>query len=231
MSNVALFPTDPVREERFSETDVRRRLEDERLQIARELHDIVAHTFSTIVVQAGVAAQMLEDRPQQVPEALDAIRSASREALAEFRTILGVLRQSDESPDARPSLARLESLAEGFASIGLRTRVVVLGHPRQVPVEVDRAGFRIVQESLTNALRHSGSAKAFVYVAYEPNRLVLTIEDYGTGRPTGSGQAEPGNGIRGMRERAERLGGEFHAGSRPGGGFRVTARFPTSVQH
>jgi signal transduction histidine kinase len=229
MSNIALFPTDPSWEECSREAEMLRRLDEERLQIARELHDVVAYSFATIIVQAGVAARVLEDRPQQLPEALHAIKAASENALAEFRRILGGLRDSDAAPDASPSLDRLDSLAESIERAGVSTCVIVRGRPRPLPVEVDRAAYRIVQESLTNVLRHARNATASVVVSYAEHWLLVAIED--DGRPGRAHRSEgTGNGIRGMRERAERLGGELHASARPGGGFRVSARLPTSVR-
>jgi len=229
ISNVALFPTDPSWEQPSREAEILRRLDEERLQIARELHDVVAYSFATIIVQAGVAARVFEDRPQQLPEALETIKTASENALAEFRRILGGLRDPDAAGAAAPSLSQLDSLAEGIERAGVPTTVVVRGRPRPLPVEVDRAAYRIVQESLTNVLRHARHATASVVVSYAEHWLLVAIED--DGRPRRAYESEgTGNGIRGMRERAERLGGELHARARPGGGFRVSARLPTSVR-
>jgi signal transduction histidine kinase len=176
-------------------------------------------------VQAGVAARVLDDRPQQVPEALDAIRRASEDALIEFRRILGGLRQADDAADAVPSLGRLDSLAESIASAGVPTRVIIRGQRRPLPVEVDKAAYRIVQESLTNVLRHARQATARVVVSYARHWLLLAIDDDGRPRPVPF-DGGTGNGIRGMRERAERLGGELDASAGPDGGFRVWARLP-----
>jgi signal transduction histidine kinase len=229
MSNVAVFPSEHAPEVLFSEADLRRRLDEERQQIARELHDVVAYSFATILVQAGVAARLADDRPQQLPEALSAIKSTSADALAEFRRILGGLRDTDTTVDERPSLDRLEPLADSITSAGVPTRIVVRGRPRSLPPEVDRAAFRIVQESLTNVLRHAHRASASVVVSYTPHWLLVAIEDDGRSRGRGCSDGT-GSGIRGMRERAERLGGALTAGDRPGGGFRVSVRLPTSVR-
>ena len=229
MSNVAVFPATHVPEALFSEADLKRRLDEERRQIARELHDVVAYSFATIVVQAGVAARLADDRPQQLPEALSAIKSASQDALAEFRRILDGLRDTGTTVDERPSLDRLEPLADSITSAGVPTRIVVRGRPRSLPPEVDRAAFRIVQESLTNVLRHAQRASASVIVSYTPHWLLVAIEDDGRSRGRRCSDGT-GNGIRGMRERAERLGGALTAGDRPGGGFRVSVRLPTSVR-
>jgi signal transduction histidine kinase len=229
VSNVALFPTDQAKEERFSEADLLRRLEAERLRIARELHDVVSHSFATITVQAGVASRLVQGRPEQVPEALHAIKSASQSALHEIRTILGTLREPDAPAEAAPGLSRLESLAAGITRAGVPTRVVVYGEPRSLPVEVDKAAYRIVQESLTNVVRHARGATARVVVFYGPREVVVTVED--DGRPRAARSSEGGgHGIRGMRERAQLLGGELQAGTRPENGFRVSARLPTGVQ-
>ena len=229
MSNVALFPTDPATEERFSEAEVLRRLEDERLRIARELHDIVAFSFATIIVQAGVASRLLQSRPEQVPEALHAVKSTSQTAMHEIRTILGALRDPDASGEDAPGLSRLESLAARITSAGVPTRVVVYGVPRSLPVEVDKAAYRIVQESLTNVVRHARGATARVVVYYATREVVVTVED--DGRPRGARSSDGGgHGIQGMRERAQLLGGELQAGTRLDNGFRVSARLPTSVR-
>jgi signal transduction histidine kinase len=229
MSNVAVLPAEHARDARFSEADVLRRLEEERQQLARELHDVVAYSFATILVQARVAARLADDRPQQLPEALSAIKSASEDALAEFRRILGGLRDAGTTVDGPPSLDRLESLAESMTSAGVPTRIVTRGLSRSLPPEVDRAAFRIVQESLTNVLRHAHRATASVVVSYTPHWLLVAIEDDGRSRGARSPDGT-GNGIRGMRERAERLGGELTANARSGGGFRVGVRLPTSVR-
>jgi signal transduction histidine kinase len=227
MSNVAIFPTVRADDDSGREAEILYRLDEQRLEIARELHDVVAHSFATINVQARVAARVLDDRPQQVPEALDAIRRASEDALIEFRRILGELRQADDAADAVPSLGRLDPLAESVARAGVSTRVIVRGRPRPLPIEVDMAAYRIVQESLTNVLRHARQATARVVVSYARHWLLIAIDDDGRAQPARFDEGT-GNGIRGMRERAERLGGELHASAGPDGGFRVWVRLPLS---
>jgi signal transduction histidine kinase len=228
MSNVALLPTDPSRPFLLSHTDVESRIEAERLRIARELHDVVAYSFATIIVQAGVAARVSDEWPQQLPEALRAITTVSENALGEFRRILGTLRH--EGDDAFvPTIARLDALAESITSAGVPSRVVLRGQARQLPTEVERAAYRIVQESLTNVLRHARRASATVEVAYGTGWVFVSVENDGRAR-LDTASAGTGNGIRGMRERAELLGGELHAGQRPGGGFRVAARLPTAIR-
>ena len=228
MSNVAVFP-DTAPEERFTEMDVLRRLEAERERIARELHDVVAFSLATIIVQAGVASRSIQGRPNQVAESLHAIKSASQAALHEFRTILGSLRDAAPPAETSPGLAQLEVLAERVTASGIPTQVLVRGDARSLPVEVDRAAYRIVQEALTNVVRHAHGATAWVVLSYDPRTLEVSVEndDAPHAVPFVDGS---GNGIRGMRERAELLGGELRAGPRPGGGFRVSTTLPTGVR-
>jgi signal transduction histidine kinase len=207
-----------------------RLVDAERLRIARELHDVVAYSFATINVQAGVAVHVMDDRPEQMAEALRAIRAVSAEASRELRAILGVLRQVDKPEADRPchQLGRLDALAATITSSGLPTRIEISGRPRPLPKTVDLAAYRIVQEALTNALRHAGPASASVSIGYERDRVTLAVVDDGRGaapedlaRPAGSG-----HGIAGMRERALGVGGELEAGPRRFGGFGVSASLP-----
>ncbi|HEX8007067.1 MAG TPA: sensor histidine kinase [Trebonia sp.] len=213
-----------------AEADARRRIDEERLRIARELHDVVAHTMATINVQASAAAQVLATRPEQAAESLTAIRAASKEGLRELRAILNVLRQADEVADPTqpaPGLTRLDALAAGVRQAGLPVTVTVSGRPRPVPTVTDLAAFRIVQEALTNTIRHAGPATATVSLCYGDEDLRIEVAD--TGRGPHGGQAagqEGGHGLRGMRERASAAGGELEVGEGPSGGFRVAARFP-----
>jgi signal transduction histidine kinase len=197
---------------------VRRYVDAERLHMARELHDIVAYSFATISLQAGVAAHVADDRPEQAAEALRSIQEISGEAARELRALHG--------------LARLDTLASTTSGAGLPTRVVISGRARSLPPAVDRAAYRIAQEALTNALRHAGAESAVVTVRYEPERLVLEVLDDGHGPKRRTGKREPGSGhgINGMRERAVALGGELDAGPRSGGGFRVRVSLPVGVQ-
>jgi signal transduction histidine kinase len=205
----------------------------ERLRIARELHDVVAFSFATISVQAGVAVHVSEQRPEAAAEALRAIKAISAEASRELRAILGMLRRTAGAGDPPVQrLAGLDALAATTSGAGLPTRVVVSGRARSLPPAVDRAAYRIVQEALTNALRHAGPASAVVTLRYEPDRLVIEVVDDGHGPEASDREPEPdgGHGIAGMRERALALGGELDAGSRPLGGFRVRASLPVGVQ-
>ena len=222
-----------VRRERMSEVqrthreEAERRASEERLRIARELHDVLAHNISLINVQSGVALHLLNDRPEQARDALAAINDASAEALREMRSVLGVLRRVDEKlPRApTPGLAQLPELVSRSAGAGVAVELEIEGEQRSLPASVDLAGFRIVQESLTNVARHAGSACATVRLSYADDELTVVVEDDGRGsRPDVPGT--DGNGIAGMRERAATLGGDLEAGPRLGGGFSVRARLP-----
>ena len=186
----------------------------ERLRIARELHDVVAYSFATISVHAGVAAHVADQRPEQALEALRAIKAISREAYRELRGILGLLRAPGSAAAPGQGLAQLGSLATTTTRAGLPTRVVVSGRADRPPAAVVAATYRIVQEALTNALRHAGPASASVFVTCEPDRLIVEVVDDGCGlsgipraRPPGSQ-----HGIAGVRERAQALGGSLDAG-------------------
>jgi signal transduction histidine kinase len=214
--------------ERRREEEGRRRAEQERIRIARELHDVVAHTLTTVNVQAGVAAHLLDRDPGHAREALATIEAASHKALEELRTILGVLRgpENGRAPlEPAPDLAAVDSLIEQARSTGLEVHVEVEGDsPQRVPEAVQLAAFRILQESLTNTRRHAPGAVAHVQVAYHPDRLRLAIEnDVG---PAGQGNgSSSGVGILGMRERAAALGGTLRA-DRSGDSFCVVAELP-----
>lgn len=213
----------------------RRRASEERLRIAQELHDVLAHNISLINVQAGVALHLMDEQPEQARSSLTAIKQASKDALGELRSVLDVLRHGDEEAPRAPSptLARLDELVSRSEAAGLPVQTTVEGSPRPLPPGVDLAGYRIVQEALTNIARHAGPASATVRVTYGDDEITVEIDDDGRGR-SGPGPAASspsgGNGIPGMRERAAVLGGELDAGPRPGGGFRVRARLPLQKQ-
>lgn len=214
---------------RTREEEERRRASEERLRIARELHDVLAHNISMINVQAGVALHLMDERPEQARTALAAIKEASREALAEVRSVLGVLRRVDESAPRSPApgLARVTDLVSRADAAGIRVRTSTEGDPRPLPAGVDLAAFRIIQEALTNVTRHAGpGVSATVRIAYGDDELLVEIADDGHGVVAGD-LPGGGNGIAGMRERVTALGGELDAGPRPGGGgFRVRASLP-----
>ncbi|MDQ3946612.1 MAG: histidine kinase [Actinomycetota bacterium] len=211
---------------RAREEEARRRAGEERLRIARELHDVLAHDISLINVQAGVALHLIDEQPEQARTALTAIKAASKDALGELRSVLDVLRQVDEGPPRAPTagLDDLDRLVSGAAAAGIDVRVVTDGTPRPLAPGVDLAAFRIVQEALTNVTRHAGQATATISLTYGDDGLTVEVEDDGHGL-AGNG-AGGGNGIRGMKERARALGGELEAGPKPGGGFRVMASLP-----
>jgi signal transduction histidine kinase len=205
--------------------------------IARELHDVIAHTIAMISIQAGVGAHVIEEQPERAAEALRTIKQTSKEALRELRSILGVLRR-DEA-DARgpdPGLDQLDVLVSTTIEAGIPTEVVVGGARAPLPASVDLAAYRIVQESLTNVLRHAGPAAACVSLAYRPDVLMVVVEDDGRGdAPRGAEAASAvhdrnGHGIPGMRERVHALGGELETGPKDGGGFRVRATLPIPVR-
>jgi signal transduction histidine kinase len=216
------------RAERTREAEARRRVDAERLRIARELHDVVAHGISTINVQAGVAAHLLDRRPEQAGEALETIKRLSKEALGELREILEVLRAVDAADPRQPTtgLAQLDTLIARTRGAGIGVTLAVAGPPRALPVTVDVAAYRIIQEALTNVLRHAGQATASVQLAYGARDLLVEVTDDGTGPPHADGADGAGYGLIGMRERAESLGGTFQAHEQPGGGFCVQAKLP-----
>jgi signal transduction histidine kinase len=214
------------------EQQERRRAEEERLRIARELHDVLAHNISLINVQSGVALHLLDQQPEQARSALTIINEASADALREVRSVLGVLRGVDERVPRAPTagLARLGDLISGSAAAGVNVQVEVDGRRRPLPTSVDLAAFRIVQESLTNVVRHSGAAAARVRLGFDEHELTVQVDDEGVGQPSDRRDEDGGNGIAGMRERAVALGGDLDAGSRGDRGFRVWARLPLRAQ-
>ncbi len=227
--NVIEFPRGRSTVTRSRQDEGRRGTTEERLQIARDLHDVVSHGFATISVQAGVALHVLQERPEQVTEALHAIRSASTEALSELRAILDMLREGESGrPSSVTGLGRVDVLIETTNAAGVTTSLRVVGSPRQLPVAVDETAYRIIQESLTNVMRHAAATSASVTVVYDRERLIVEIENDELLEPIAvSSRSEgTGNGILGMRERAREIGGELEAGPLPGGGFRVCARLP-----
>ncbi|GGN75615.1 two-component sensor histidine kinase [Actinoplanes lobatus] len=213
---------------RAEEEQERRQASEERLRIARELHDVLGHHLSLINVQAGVGLHLMDNRPEQAREALSAIKTASAEALREVRSVLGVLRTEDEEAPRQPALG-LSRLSDLTAGAGFPVRTRVDGEERELPAEVDRAAYRIVQEALTNVRRHAGpEPTALVEIRYTPGSLMLSITN--TGRAAADpadGAGSRGSGIAGMQARADSLGGTFTARPSSGGGFLVTAVLPT----
>jgi len=225
--------------EREREEEARRAVADERLHIARELHDVVAHSMGVIAVQASVGEHVIESNPEEAQRALHAISDVSRSTLTEIRRMLGVLRESsgDDSGSGSsatgatyapaPGLDELDRLARELESAGLPVDVSFEGSRAELPRGVDLTAYRIVQEALTNVLKHAGRARACVVVRYEPGVLGLEITDDGRGVNGWSGSSgRGGHGLVGMRERVAVYGGTLEAGPRHGGGFRVAVRLP-----
>jgi signal transduction histidine kinase len=207
--------------ERTREETARRRADEERLHIARELHDSLTHQISVIKVQAEVAVHLAHKRGEQVPDALLAIREAGREAARELRATLEALRD-DENP--RHGLDHVPELVQRARATGLDATLTVDGHCDDVPAAVDRTAYRIVQESLTNIARHAAATSASVRIGHRPDTLVIQIDDNGSATPETT--AVPGVGLLGMRERVTALGGRLRAAPRSGGGFTVHAELP-----
>lgn len=206
---------------------------EERLRIARELHDVVAHGMSLIAVQAGVANHVVAQQPQEAARALSSIEATSRQALREMRRLLGVLRDADGGRDGpelapAPGLADLPELVERTRRAGIQVDIEANGDIVDLPPGIELTGYRIVQEALTNVVRHSGADRCRVVVVREPDALHIDVTDNGSGLGDPD-QPERGAGIAGMRERVGLYGGELHVGPQPEGGYRVTARIPVGT--
>ncbi|HEU5473890.1 MAG TPA: histidine kinase [Actinophytocola sp.] len=208
--------------ERTREETARRRADEERLHIARELHDSLTHQISVIKVQAEVAVHLARRRGEEVPEALLAIREAGREAARELRATLEALRDDDRNPPH--GLDHVPDLVQRARTAGLDARLTIEGHRDDLPAEVDRTAYRIVQESLTNVARHAAASTASVRIDYRPDTLVIRVDDDGTA--TTDAAPVPGVGLLGMRERVTALGGRLRAAPRSEGGFSVQAELP-----
>jgi signal transduction histidine kinase len=232
------------RAERTREEEARSRVDAERLRIAREVHDTVAHAIVIINVQAGVTAYTLDKRPERAREALVTIEQTSAQALHEMRAILGVLRDSDNGPAPHPGLGQVNELTAMAREAGLDIKLQVTPPTAPLPSAVDHTAYRILQESITNVIRHVGPTRVTVTLDHGTDVLEIRVSDEGgrdapgddaagprapaehpAGTVTGR-SAEPGRGIVGMRERCGLLGGELTAGPRPSGGFEVKARLP-----
>jgi signal transduction histidine kinase len=220
--------------ERAREELARRAVVEERLRLARELHDVVAHAMSVIAVQSGVGAHIATTQPKEARRSLAAIEATSRAALEELRRLLGVLRQENEPKGDLapvPGLANLDGLLAEAAKAGLAVRLQVNGTRPPLPAGVDLSAYRIVQEALTNVVKHAGSARAQVVVGYGDQEVRVEIIDDGRGAVTSvsDGRVGSGHGLIGMRERVQAFGGDLQTGPRPGGGFRVAARLPLTA--
>jgi signal transduction histidine kinase len=207
-----------------------RAVQDERLRIARELHDLIAHSIGVVTIQAGVGSRVFDRRPDEARKALTVIEDIGRQTLTELRGMLGTLRRAESGsaagsesvpPAPAPGLADLDRLVEQSRDAGLHVEVESHGERGPVPAGTDLSAFRIIQEALTNVARHAGADRCRVVVAQRPGELSIQIIDAGRG-----GAAGPGYGLVGMRERVTLLGGTFQAGPRPEGGFRVAAALP-----
>jgi signal transduction histidine kinase len=221
--------------ERARAEQARRAVAEERLRLARELHDVVAHSISVIAVQSGVGAHVAKTQPEEAAKALAAIEATSRAALTELRRLLGVLRQDDEPEGSLapvPGLADLEGLLAEVAKAGLAARLQVEGTPSPLPAGVDLSAYRIVQEALTNVVKHAGPVRAQVTIRYRDQEIRVEVIDDGRGvaAPTGDGRARVGHGLIGMRERVAVFGGDLETGPCPDGGFRVAARLPLAAE-
>jgi signal transduction histidine kinase len=211
------------------EEEAKRAVGDEQARIARELHDVIAHTVSVIVVQAGAASDVFDTRPDQAKAALRSIEESGRDALRELRRLLAGESGGPDPAEPQPGLARLEELAEPLRVGGLDVTVRREGEPRELPAGVDLSAYRIVQEALTNTLRHARADHAQVTVRYGDGEVEVEVRDDGRGMTGADVNGVPGRGLVGMRERAALLGGTLEAGPLPGGGYRVRARLPLEV--
>lgn len=212
------------------ETEARRAVAEERGRIARELHDVVAHSMSVMVVQAGAARRMIDHDTAKASEALASIETTGRESLTEMRRILGVLRNDDDEADLAPapSLEDFSRLMQQCDEAGLPVDLIVEGEVRKLPASLELSAYRIVQESLTNSLKHAGSAQATVRLHYHADALEVEVADNGRGAAADVVTDGLGQGLMGMRERVEAFGGTLRTGPRPGGGFAVLAYFPVN---
>jgi signal transduction histidine kinase len=214
--------------EHEQEARAKQAVAEERTRIARELHDVVAHNVSVMVVQAGAERRSLGDDRPATREALEAIEQTGRQALTEMRRLLGMLRKDDDelALAPQPSMEHLELLVSQVREAGMPVELEVEGEPEPLPAGVDLSAYRIVQEALTNALKHAGPARALVRVRYRRDELELEILDDGPGPAADATNGAGGHGLIGMRERVSMFGGDLAAGERSGGGYSVHARLP-----
>jgi signal transduction histidine kinase len=212
------------------EARAREAVAEERARMARELHDSVGHALNVVVLHAGAAQRIIEKKPQLAREALESIETAGRQALGDIERMLGILRAPDEGAqvDITPGMGQLETLCDQVREAGLPVELTVDGDVRPLPASLDLTAYRIVQESLTNTLKHAGKTRASVHVAYEGSALALEVLDEGKGVTPAVAAAGGGRGLLGMRERVATFRGELEAGPRADGGFGVRARLPYS---
>jgi signal transduction histidine kinase len=205
-----------------------RAVTEERQRIARELHDVIAHSVSVMTVQAGAVRRLLQPEQEKERQALETVEATGREALTEMRRLVGLLREQGAMPEfsPQPGMATIDSLLDGVRAAGLPVELDVEGTPKDLPPGIDLAAYRVVQEALTNALKYAGPAHAWVGVHWREDELELEIANDGRGDGDGSGG---GHGLAGMRERVSLYGGEIDTGERDGGGYVVRARLPIEV--
>jgi signal transduction histidine kinase len=217
-----------ARAEREREERATAAVSEERARIARELHDVVGHSVSVMTVQASAVRRLLRPEQQRERDALLIVEQTGREALAEMRRMVGVLRRPEEAPALapQPSLEHLDGLVAQAREAGLPVELRIEGEPVQLPAGVDLTAYRLVQEGLTNAMKHAHAERTQVVVRYGGNDIEVTVSDDGRGTLGGDGAASGGQGLVGMRERVSVYGGELEAGPRPGGGYRLRARLP-----
>jgi signal transduction histidine kinase len=217
-----------VQLEKERDENARRAVLDERVRIARELHDVVAHHVSVMGIQAGAARRILKQQPEKANEVLSQIEASSREAVAELQRLLGFLRQHSQTDELapQPTLRQLDLLISHMREAGLPVEVRIEGEPRTLPPGVDLSAYRIVQEALTNTLKHAGPARATVTLRYDSGAISIEILDNGHGPEESENVEIKGRGLIGMRERVSLHGGEFTAGKAAGAGFAVRARLP-----
>lgn len=214
-----------ARAERERESAARVAVAEERARIARELHDVVAHAVSVMVLQVGAVRHRMAETETENRHALTNVEQAGRSALVEMRRLLGAMRSDDEGPELgpHPELGDLESLLDDVRAAGLAVGLRIRGQPYPLPPSLELSAYRVVQEALTNTLKHARACEAHVEVDYAPGCLRVEVRDDGRGSTTGDGL---GHGLVGIAERVKVFGGDMSAGSPPGGGFRVCARFP-----
>ena len=221
-----------ARLEQEREADALRAVVEERTRIARELHDIVGHAVSVMTVQTSGVRRLLRPEQEQEREALLAVERTGREALAEMRRVVGALREAEEGPALapRPSLSRVDKLVAQARETGLPVDLEIEGEPVPLPAGVDLTAYRLVQEGLTNAIKHAAARHAEVRVRYDPGHVEIEVCDDGRGADGAvSTSSDGGHGLVGMRERVSIYGGELETGPRAGGGFRLRARIPVAT--
>lgn len=218
---------------RLQQQSLRRALAEQRLEMARELHDVVAHAMSVVAVQAGVGSHLISTRPDQAAKSLSAIEETARAALSETRSLLGVMRDNGQDPAGLtppPGIASVSGLVKQLTDAGQPVSLRVEGQPCTLPPTLELSAYRVVQEALTNVVRHAGrSAAAEVVICYDGQGVQVTVTDDGAGQAAARQSPHPGHGLTGMRERVLLLGGHLRAGPRPEGGYQVVARLPAEA--